>query len=93
MQRITKLKPVSINTPSKKLKEGVVYNIQKSGRLLLEMINDILDHSKIEADQLFLEHTTFHLDTLLHDAVGLLSFATENKNIENRKYNLKRLRS
>ncbi len=40
-------------------------NIQKSGRVLLEMINDILDLAKMEAGKMEIRPSEFRIDTLV----------------------------
>jgi two-component system sensor histidine kinase BarA len=47
--------------------------ISRSGHSLLNIINDILDMSKIEAGRLELEHVPFSIDTLIGDTVSLFS--------------------
>ena len=46
--------------------------IQKSGKSLLVIINDILDYSKIEAGKIDLEQESFDLRECLEDAFALL---------------------
>ena len=64
----------------RKLKErlGQVYD---SAHHLLEVINDILDISKIEAEKLQLESTDFALGTLLGDVLDMIEFKTRDKGI------------
>lgn len=45
--------------------------IVKSGKHLSELINNILDFTKLEADQLQLEHIDFEIRTLINDCVAL----------------------
>jgi signal transduction histidine kinase len=56
--------------------------IQKSAENLLDIINDILDLSKIEADKLQLENIDFNLYTLLEDLTDLIRLKTQKKAIE-----------
>ena len=55
--------------------------INRSGRNLLIIINDILDLSKIEAGKLDLESAPFSIDALVEDVVGLFSERAREKNI------------
>jgi two-component system cell cycle sensor histidine kinase PleC len=56
-------------------------DIRQSGQYLLEVINDILDMSKIEAGRMRLERETIDLDTILADAMRVVSARAEEKNL------------
>jgi len=56
--------------------------IYNSGDLLLGIINDILDLSKIEAGKLELHITQYDIASLIHDSVKLNVLRYENKPIE-----------
>ena len=56
-------------------------NIQKSGRLLLEMINDILDLAKVEAGKMEIKCTEFDLRRLVSAQCDMLHSLSEDKNI------------
>jgi signal transduction histidine kinase/DNA-binding NarL/FixJ family response regulator len=55
--------------------------IKQSSLHLLEIVNDILDLSKIEANQVKLEHIGFDLGKVLHDAAVPLDLLARNKNL------------
>lgn len=61
--------------------EYVVY-IEKSGKYLLNMINDILDLSKMQAGKSEPEKTIFNLNELLSDVIQSLSYFALEKDIE-----------
>jgi CheY-like chemotaxis protein/signal transduction histidine kinase len=56
--------------------------IQKSGDSLLEVINDILDVSKIEAGALRLDPSNFSLYSCVQDVTDVLMSRTQEQNIE-----------
>jgi two-component system, NarL family, sensor histidine kinase BarA len=56
-------------------------NIQKSGRVLLEMINDILDLAKVEAGKMELRPVQFDVARLVNAQVDMVRSLSEEKNI------------
>ncbi len=56
-------------------------NIQKSGRLLLEMINDILDLAKVEAGKLEIRRSDVDLGRLVTAQCDMIHSLSEDKNI------------
>ena len=59
-----------------------VQNIQKSGRVLLDMINDILDLAKIESGKMDLRLSDFRIDNVVHAQCDFFRPQTEKKNID-----------
>jgi signal transduction histidine kinase len=57
-------------------------NIQKSGRLLLEMINDILDLAKMEAGKMEVRPTEFRIETVIQAQCDMVRSLAEDKNID-----------
>ena len=58
-----------------------VTNIGKSGRLLLDMINDILDLAKMESGKSRIRSTEFSLDMLVQSQCDVVRPLAEEKNI------------
>ncbi len=56
-------------------------NARQSAELLLEIINDILDLSKIESGKMSLENTDFNLNDVIEESVSLLSTKVIEKNL------------
>jgi signal transduction histidine kinase len=57
-------------------------NIQKSGRYLLEMINDILDLAKMEAGRMDVRPTEFRIDNIVGAQCDMVRSLAEEKNID-----------
>jgi signal transduction histidine kinase/CheY-like chemotaxis protein len=56
--------------------------IRLSGQALLSIINDILDHSKIEAGKMEVEQIDMDLEALLLECASIFSLAAEQKHLE-----------
>lgn len=57
-------------------------NIQKSGRLLLEMINDILDLAKLEAGKMEVRPVEFRVDLMINAQCDMMRKMADDKNID-----------
>lgn len=71
----------SINSLTDKQRRYVT-NINKSGRLLLEMINDVLDLAKIESGRLEPEPMEFHIEEVIAAQCDIARPLSEHKNID-----------
>jgi len=58
------------------------HNIQRSGKQLLEMINDILDLAKIESGKLEVHPSDFNIGTIVATQCDLAQPLSEQKNID-----------
>jgi two-component system sensor histidine kinase BarA len=59
-----------------------VQNIQKSGRVLLDMINDILDLAKIESGKMEVRLSEFRIDDMIAAQCDMARPLAERKNID-----------
>ena len=56
--------------------------IQSSSQSLLKLLDDILDFSRIEAGQLFLEQSPFHLESSIASIINMLAAHAHQKELE-----------
>ena len=61
---------------------NMVHRIRTSGRLLLGIINDILDVSKIDAGHMVIERSPFKLGDVIDNIASSMSIALGNKDIQ-----------
>jgi signal transduction histidine kinase/CheY-like chemotaxis protein len=59
-----------------------VHIFKRVGNNLLNLINDILDLSKVEADQITLENTEFDLHELIEKVIEMMIIRTHDKRLE-----------
>lgn len=80
-------------TESDNIREYAV-NIHSAGKMLLSIINDILDLSKIESSKMEISETDYDLGNLLMDIENMISMRAEEQNLNFRievKENLPRI--
>jgi len=70
------------DTPLNEQQKDIIKTISDSGTALLEIINDILVYSKVEAGKIDLELITFNLERTIYDVSRLLLVKAEEKGIE-----------
>jgi signal transduction histidine kinase/CheY-like chemotaxis protein len=70
------------DTPLNENQKHYIDVIHRSGETLLEIINDILDYSKIEAGKMQLERAVFNLDDLIEDCLQLFGATANKRHIE-----------
>ena len=71
-----------LDTPLTSDQRGMIATIQQSGEILLALINDILDYSKVTAGKLTLECIPFDLAACVRDTAKALSMRAEEKGLE-----------
>ena len=69
-------------TPLDSYQTKLLDQINRAAHLLLAIINDILDISKIEAGKLSLQNETFHTETIFQHATALLLNQVAAKDVE-----------
>lgn len=70
------------DTPLNENQKHYLDVIHRSGETLLDIINDILDYSKIEAGKMQLEVAVFNLEDLVEDCVQLFGATANKRHIE-----------
>jgi len=70
------------DTPLDPQQTTYVDTIRSSGESLLHILNEILDFSKIDADQVVLEERVFELEQCVFDAIGLIAPIAADKELE-----------
>ena len=82
MNAITGLTDILINSELNEEQRNLCQVIQKSSFSLLELINDILDISKIEAERVDLEKVPFDLQSMLRDLTTMYVPQCESKGVD-----------
>lgn len=71
-----------LDTDLSPVQQRYVENVKASGEALLEIINNILDFSKIGAGKLYLENIPINLQLLIEDVVKMLTLPAEAKGLK-----------
>ena len=71
-----------LDTALDAVQKSYALTIKSSAEALLNLINGILDHAKIEAGKLTLDNFDFHLPTLANDVTEMFRYQARSKRIE-----------
>ncbi|MCR5278808.1 MAG: response regulator, partial [Lachnospiraceae bacterium] len=59
-----------------------VENIQSAGRILLSIVNDILDYSKLESGKMEVIPVTYSFHKMVNDVINMMRIRLEDKDVE-----------
>ena len=82
MNAIVGMSHLALQTGLDARQRGYVSKIDAAAKLLLRLLNDILDLSKVEAGKLIVEDIRFELDSVLNDVISLTGIRAQEKKIE-----------
>jgi len=82
MNGIIGLSDLLLESPLTKEQYEYVETISKSSELLLSIINDIIDLSKIEAGKLSLDHVSFNLVVTIQRIIEIMTIKADQKKIK-----------
>ncbi|MBN9382754.1 MAG: response regulator [Chitinophagaceae bacterium] len=71
-----------LTTNLQPIQREYLQNVNKSAYNLLDIINDILDLSRIEAGKLMIDNEAFKLGELIESTIDILSIKAQEKNLE-----------
>lgn len=81
MNAVIGLSELALDSNDPKVRHDYLQQISDSAKSLLDILNDILDISKIEAGQMSINETTFDLDELLESLRVMFSIRTADRSI------------
>ncbi|WP_051986236.1 response regulator [Pseudidiomarina salinarum] len=73
---------LSLKTDLNEKQRGYLKSIESSSRMLLGIINDLLDFSKLEADKLTIEAIPFDLEEVLANLADMFAYRAHDKDLE-----------
>ena len=82
MNGIMGITSLLLETPMPEKQSELIHIIDKSAKSLLKVLNDILDYSKIEAGELDIESSYFHLDGTLKEVFDLVRISVKEKELD-----------
>lgn len=82
MNGILGMTELALESSSDKRQQGYLNIVMQSGQALVNIINDILDLSKIEAGKLHIDDSSFNLHELIENVVTSFSVQAGQNNIE-----------
>ena len=81
MNAIMGMTRIALRKTSDPVLLGHLEKVENASQHLLDMINDILEISKLEADRLSLEHVNFKLNSVVENLADLLSEKLQEKHL------------
>ena len=82
MNAVIGMANLALQGPLPQRERGYVERVLSSAQLLLGILNDILDYSKVEAGMLQIEHAEFELQGVLDEVANLVGLRVEEKGLE-----------
>jgi signal transduction histidine kinase/CheY-like chemotaxis protein/HPt (histidine-containing phosphotransfer) domain-containing protein len=74
------------NTDMNAVQSSYVNRIVKSSKAIIDIVNDILDYSKMDADKMTIERVSFDLDHLIQNIIIITSYPLDRKKLQFRFY-------
>ena len=80
MNAVVGMTNIALQNPETERKDYCLLKIKDASSHMLQIVNDILDISKIEANKLELDNQPFNMRTVIEKTVGVLNVQVEEKN-------------
>ncbi|MBC2728269.1 ATP-binding protein [Desulfosporosinus sp.] len=82
MTRIISMTDLTLMTEVTEEQRDYLTTVKSSTKLLLKVLTDIIDYSKIQAGKVDLEQRPFDIRQIVHEVIDLFNTAAQQKNIE-----------